>query len=60
VLRKRFFDPLAFITAVNARLGVAMRYLYLKTIELSFTNEQYFDFFGVQLKSQLTVDGQST
>jgi len=60
VMRKRFFDPKVFTTAVDARLGSAMRYSHLTTIELSFTNKGYFTFFGVTVRPQLQVQTQSS
>ncbi|KAF2830612.1 hypothetical protein CC86DRAFT_434411 [Ophiobolus disseminans] len=60
VMRKRFFDPLVFTTAVDARLGSAMRYNYLKIIELSFANKQYSKFFGVEIDPQFQLSAQSS
>jgi hypothetical protein len=59
VMRKRFFHPIIFTAAVDARLGSAMRYAYLSCIELGFDNKQYFKFFGACLDRQFHINTQS-
>jgi hypothetical protein len=56
VMRKRLFDPRAFVTATEAHLGPAMRFSCLKTIELCMTKKDLFDFFGVEMDPQFKVD----
>lgn len=60
VMRKRFFDFNVFTAAVDARLGTAMNYSYLTTVELTFTNKQFFDFLGVRPERQLRIDTQAS
>ncbi|KAG9187360.1 hypothetical protein G6011_05231 [Alternaria panax] len=46
-MRSRFFNPGLFRLAMDARTGSAMSYKHLSEIELSFTNAEWYDFFGV-------------
>ena len=60
VMRKRFVAPDVFTTAVDARLGPAMRFEYLASIELCFTNAEYFAFFGIEVHPRLQVNTQTS
>jgi hypothetical protein len=55
VMRKRFFDRQLFICASQARFGPAMPFNYLNTVELAFTNKEFFAFFGVEVDPQFLL-----
>lgn len=56
VMRKLFIAPDIFTTAVDAQPGPAMRFEYLASIELCFTNAEHFAFFGIEVHPRLQVD----
>jgi hypothetical protein len=49
LVRARFFDPETFHAAIDARARTAMSYNPLRKIELNFTDQAWFDFFGVEM-----------
>jgi len=48
-MRSRFFKPSLFFLATEAQPSSATAYKYLSKVELSFTNANWFEFFGVNL-----------
>ena len=48
-MRSRFFEPKLFTLATEAQPGTVVAYQYLSKVELSFTNKEWFTFFGVNM-----------